>query len=228
MRATIPSLRLHSFSSILEHIKGTRTQLTIPFKYRHTPKFRDIVNSRTMIINMILPDMYKLPGYLLFTSVYFDEELRIKSKDALAAVHIDQERILQIGKDLLDLRLYNALLFQNPKTKAINQIDRVNPWKYNTFASRTAFLNQFHGMLDSKNKLNKMPVTASTTRTIKVQEDVRHKVIPMLIGLIYCQYGFDGSKDFTDEWIIRGSWSTKYKFTHKGLLEIHSDKSDDF
>jgi hypothetical protein len=228
MRPSIPRFRQNPFSSILAHLQCTRSPLPIPFKYRHAPRFRNIINSRTMILNLVLPEKYKLSDYLLFTSIYFDEEIKIKSKDEATVVHVDQERILEIGKDLLNLRLYQALVFNNPDVLPSDQIDKVNPLKYNTLATRTEFINQFHRMLDSKNKLNRVSVNATNTRTIKIKEDVRHKVIPMLIGLVHCQYGISGSKDFTDEWVIRGNWSTKNTFRHKGLLEIYSDRRRNF
>lgn len=211
---------------VLANIENKRPPLKVPFKYEHVPRFRHKADSRTRIINNMLPDEFKLSSKMLFYSIYFDDDIHLFFKGP-NPISVEQTRILDLGSNLLMLRLYNILLTNRPETNPIELIDSINPMEINTLKIRHDFINQFNQILDSKNLLSKIAINSSILKTIKIERSTRHKVLPMLIGLVHCQYGYSKSKKFIDEWVIRGKWSTEERYNHKGLLEIYTDKKMD-
>lgn len=174
----------------------------------------------------MLPDEFKLSNRMLFYSIYFDHDIKLVYKDP-KPIDIEQTRILDLGSNLLMLRIYHTLLTNRPETDPIELIDKVDPTEINTLKIRHDFINQFNQILDSKNLLSKISINSTLLKTIKIEKSTRHKVLPMLIGLVHCQYGYEQSKKFIDEWVIRGKWSTVESYSHRGLLEIYTDKKMD-
>lgn len=214
------------FPPVLANIENKRPPLKVPFKYEHVPRFRHKADSRTRIINNMLPDEFKLSNRMLFYSIYFDHDIKLVYKDP-KPIDIEQTRILDLGSNLLMLRIYHTLLTNRPETDPIELIDKVDPTEINTLKIRHDFINQFNQILDSKNLLSKISINSTLLKTIKIEKSTRHKVLPMLIGLVHCQYGYEQSKKFIDEWVIRGKWSTVESYSHRGLLEIYTDKKMD-
>lgn len=221
MKVSIPQLKY--LQPILANIESKKPALKTSFKYDHVPRFRHKADSRTQIIHSILPEEFKLSSKMLFQSIYFDKNLTFTYKD-LQIVKVSQDQILEIGSNLLIIRLYKVLLQNRPEIDPIILLDSINPLDINTLRIRHNFVNQFNQLLDSKNLLSKMKANSKIPRTIKIEKTTRHKVLPMLIGLIYFKYGLTKSSKFIDEWVIRGRWSNTEKYNHKGLLEIYTDK----
>lgn len=218
----MPTL-LNRIIPTLANIETKKHPLSALFKYKHVTKFRHKADSRTYILNRILPREYNLSNTLLFYSIYFDETLNLEYKDA-QSIKIEQMRILEFGSNLLILRLYNYFLTNNPnRKKSIGLLDEISPENVNTIKIRHDFINQFNNLLDSKNLLAKVS-SYSSIRTIKLERRSRHKILPMLIGLIHFQYGIERSHKFVDEWVIKGKWSTRENYNHKGMVQIYTEK----
>ncbi|KAG0673538.1 hypothetical protein C6P40_002746 [Pichia californica] len=184
----------------LSNIEMKKPILNIPFKYNHVIRFRHKADSRTHIINSLLPNEFKLSTKFLFKSIYFHNDLKFIYKD-LKLIKINQNKILEIGSNLLILRLYLNLLKNRSELNSIKLLDSINPFEFNTLKIRHDFINQFNQILDSKNLLSKIKINSKIINTIKIEKSTRHKVLPMLIGLIHCQYGSEKSKKFIDEWV---------------------------
>lgn len=211
---------------VVSNIELKRPPLKTPFKYDHVIRFRHKADSRTRIVNEILPQEFRLSTKLVFQAVYFNNDLNFLYKDP-HPIRVDQDRILHLGSDLLILRLYHNLLKNRPESNPIELIDSINPFEINTLKIRHDFINQFNQILDSRNFLSKITINPKLTKTIKIEKFTRHKVLPMLIGLVHCQHGSKASEKFIDEWVIQGKWSTTENYNHKGLLEIYTDKKID-
>jgi hypothetical protein len=220
-----PNLKILSRYTIpiIANLESNKQITKIPFKFDHVIRFRHKFDSRSNILNQILPNEFKLSDRMLFYSLYYDKDIKLLYKDSHNYVTINQNRISELGSNLLILRIYNYLLINRNDFQPINLIDIINPLKINTLKIRHDFINQFNQLLDSKNLLHKS-IKGSTIKTIKIEKNSRHKVLPMLIGLIHCQYGIQKSTKFIDEWVLRGKWSTIENYNHKGMIEIYTDK----
>lgn len=218
---------VNSISPLLTSIPTKSSKLPIPFKYNNVLKFRNKIDSRINILNIIIPDFFKLSNYHYFNCIYFFKNNKIKFDKINES--IDQNKILEIGSNLLFLRLYNYLILKkcidNSDTDPIILIDKIKPWEINTIKMRHDFINQFLKNLDYNNLLIKSLQPNNLILPIKIESSIRHKVLPMLIGLLYYNYGSSKTFKFVDEFVINGKWSKFQKYSHKGLLELYTDKN---
>lgn len=189
----------------MSYVSGTLGNLALHkpllspfFKYNFVPRFRHKIDARTSILNSVIPEEFNVREEHLFKAMYYDEKYKM------------------LGSDLLTLRIYHYFL-QN------NNIDGVDPYKLNTLKLRHDFMNQFNHILDSKNRLTKYKFKNSLF-SYKLEKRGRHKLLPSLIGLIHLHHGQQKSEKFIDEWVILGQWS-KEEYTHKGLVELYTEKS---
>ena len=209
------------------HLNPINTPLPTLYRYERVNKFRHKASSRINILKNIIPKEFEISDDLLFICSYFKDDINLIRKD-VELVKVEQGRILELGENLLNLRLYNVLLFNNNNNNnndddnnVMNKLDSIDPRKYNTWQIRYKFINQFNEILDSKDLLSKISFN-NYQLTIKLEQSSRDKILFMIIGIIYCQFGNLKSNKFIDNWIIRGRWSNEI-YKHKGLMEIYTD-----
>jgi len=188
-------------------------------------RFREKADSRINILYSQIPEEFKLSRNILFYSLYFGDDLLLTFKNKEGELFkVEQEKVFDLGQDFLMLRIYKSL-FENSKSRdKLACINDIKPWEVNTIKIRHEFIHQFNKVNDSKNLLDQYQYHKNLVKSIKIERFNRNKVLTMLVGLIYYNYGLAKCAKFVDEWIIKGKWTKGKIYTHKGLLEIYTER----
>lgn len=207
-------------------------RFSLSYKYNKFVQFRQKADSRINFLRMIIPEEYQVSNTILFNCVYFDpcNIIQTQHKDQFHdPVFLEQSKVLLLGKMALNHELEKFVLWLlgrknqaelekngNFSLDMLSEVPRMVKTINNT-AVRRKFISQFLNVYENKKLLDE---DTETTTSIKIPEDIRHKVIPALLGFMILQIDSEKFSEFVLEFLIRGRDSKKKKYKHKGLYEL--------
>lgn len=209
--------------------RGLQTLAKSPaFMYENNVGFRKKANSRISILKKIVPEEYLMDDYILFNCLYFSPDNTVKMRHIdpmFGSIKVPQTKVVNLGSKYLHNRVSSFVMADLSKNNS-DKLDLLEQVRRTAFVMdsarlRTLFINQFLHQFDIDGQLDQ-EASGRDTRAIKIDQSVRLKVLPALVGFMRTELPSGQCDLFIDEFVLKGRGSEKY--THKGLEELYRDR----